>query len=405
MNNNKKHYAWVICFLCFLINYCALGLTCNGMVPYLPFIREQIGMSNTQVALISTLRCLFSTLTIPTAGWFYHKFGFRFGTVLAMVLLMASRLVMAFAASPMLFYIGAAMMGIAYSYGAMYPTVILSERWFKDSRSTATGIAFCGSSVCAIICPPITTWLVENFSLKAAFMVEAGEVVVIAAILFILMRDQPSDIGLKPYISNSPKAAKEAKERRDVILTPIQSKVLFAGILIQGLIAAGYSSSFSVHYADKGYSSAVIAISISVYGILLAIGKLAFGYGVDKIGTYKVTIIFAVIWIVSSFLTAGCTGPGLFMIMASAMGNGIGMTNGSIGVTSWSGDLTTKAEYDRSIKRYQTIFYAGCLGGSAFPGIVADLTGSYTPAYTIYGFVILISTLLILGLYRSHKLY
>lgn len=210
----NKIYPWIICGACLLLMACAGGLVTTAFSVYLPFLRESFDLTNTQVSIISTVRSLTATVAMFFTTKFYHRFSLRMGTVFSCVILSLSCVVFAMADSAMLCYVAAVLMGISYAFGTMISISLIVKNWFVEKVSTALAVALLGSSVASAIFPTIFTTLIVNKGLSFSFIFEAIMILVIALIMFIVIRDYPSQLNMVPYGSDS---AQEKSVKREKI--------------------------------------------------------------------------------------------------------------------------------------------------------------------------------------------
>ena len=56
----------------------------------------------------------------------------------------------------------------------------------------------------------------------------------------------------------------------------------------------------------------------------------------------------------------------------------------TVGISVWAEAFSSPERYSRVVWLFQTGYGAGALVFSVFPGLVADLCGSYAPAYAIF---------------------
>lgn len=399
----KLHYGWIICIGCFLLNFCALGMCTSTISIFYPYLRERLGVSNTEISMIPTIRCLASTLVIFVTGAYYKKVGLRLGSALSCGIMAISWLMFSRANSIGVCYLASAVMGITYSLGALYPIAIFMRNWFEDKRATAMAISLCGSSLCAIVLPPLITMVIENQGLMTAYIVVAAGSFVSAVILFFLLRETPEELGLKAYQGAKGSSGKETvRKKRDVVLSSPEKFLLIFALLLMGLVGAPSTAHYSIHFQTAGYTGLAAAAAISVYGIALAVGKGSFGVLDDRIGTYKVNYIFLVAWVVASVATALVNGSSILLLNTASFLNGIGLTNASIGVTLWCGELASEKDYERSVQSGQIANTVGSFVGTPIPGMVADLTGSYAPIYLCYAVMLSVMGIIVQWLYRKH---
>ena len=72
----------------------------------------------------------------------------------------------------------------------------------------------------------------------------------------------------------------------------------------------------------------------------------------------------------------------------------------TVGVTIWAADLSTPERYGRTIRLFQSAYGAGCVLISFLPGAIADLTGSYAPAYGLFAGLLAFSLAVLQSTYR-----
>ena len=82
----KPHYGWIICLGCTLLLFTTMGLIANVFSVYRPYIIAQLGFSNTQCAMITTIRCMFSLVSMCFIRPFYQKLDIRLGTGIAVLI-------------------------------------------------------------------------------------------------------------------------------------------------------------------------------------------------------------------------------------------------------------------------------------------------------------------------------
>jgi MFS transporter, ACS family, hexuronate transporter len=79
--------------------------------------------------------------------------------------------------------------------------------WFPGSlRATANSVSVCGSSIGAIIAPPLVAWLALNYNWHMAFIVPGVVGLVLAVLWFFVYRDPPPEVSLEAVGSSSPKS-------------------------------------------------------------------------------------------------------------------------------------------------------------------------------------------------------
>ncbi len=404
----KVYYGWYVCAAGMLLLFMTMGVTQNGFSVFLPYIRESYGFTNTQTSTIVTARCLVAFASMTTVGIYYKKLSLRFGTFIAALLAALAFFVYSIAETYPMFLLGAALTGLSYGLGTMIPLSILMDHWFIRHRALALSICACGSGIATIFLPSLVTVLIEKFSIKTAFTVECIGVLVISIIVVLIMRDDPSDKGLKPYGSEDAKASKKdsavsaASENAEISqaqgetlaetsqageaprMTTTLWLLLGATSLFMGAMANSGFSHIPILYTSSGFSAEAVALMYSSIGVVLTLSKVVYGEVTDRIGGFKSSLLFSTILFAGNALCCLAFLGSTAICVLNVLLLGIGYPIATIGQAIWAGDLASRAEFSKVVRRLQVIYSAGSLIFSSVPGILADRFGSYTPAFIVF---------------------
>ena len=64
---------------------------------------------------------------------------------------------------------------LGVGFGLIYcPAIVIVTMYFEERRAFATGIAVCGAGVGTFIFAPLTTYLIETYTWRGAFLIYAG---------------------------------------------------------------------------------------------------------------------------------------------------------------------------------------------------------------------------------------
>ena len=394
----KVHYGWLVCLGCALLLFCTSGLSINAFTVYQPYILEQNNFTNAQSSMIITFRSLFSFLAMFLTGKYYEKFSLRTGMAMAGLLTLSGFVLFAFAASHFVYCLAAVAVGLGYGLGTMIPIAIVLDHWFLSKRTLAIGICSAVTGVSTLGIPSALTYMIETYGLKRTFLAEACCIAVLVLAAVLLIRDHPSQMGLKPYGAESqwvkPVSGRSTLDRKHwVLIVPML-------LLLGALTSVGYSH-LSMLASAKGFDTHITALAITVSGIMMTLGKFVFGGVSDKIGTYRCNWIFGLILICG--LTLCCLmGSSVVLLFLAMCGYGTGLATTTVGLTAWAGDLSTPEQYDRNVQRFQLGYAAGTLLFSSLPGVLADrFGGSYVPAYVFFAGCAVFVVLSVQWLYRS----
>ncbi|MGI6748784.1 MAG: MFS transporter [Anaerovoracaceae bacterium] len=98
------------------------------------------------------------------------------------------------------------------------------------------------------------------------------------------------------------------------------------------------------------------------------------------------------------FLTANA-GISVYVLFLCPIIIGLSGSLGSMGPTVWAQSLSSKKNLTRTISHFQIATMAGGIICTLLPGIIADYTGSYSPAFILFILMLAIVLVLIKHLY------
>ena len=403
------HYAWTICAAGTLLIFITMGAVSNAFSIYMPYIRDEFGLTNAQTSTLVTMRLVVAFVCMLLIGKYYDLFNIRVGGSLAAAFGGLTFLIYSFASDFTLFAVGAGVSGLAYGFGSMVPVSILMTRWFDDHKALAISICSAGSGLGSIILPPVVTGLLSTLSMPTVFRIEAAFILLCAAVIYLAIRNYPHDMGLTRLGENRERLKQAAQENAAPrsMKAPITKAVLIlscAGSFLMGAQGNPGIMHIPVLYTSEGFTAVFAATLMSIIGAALTVGKIVFGEVTDKIGGFRSSIIFFILLVLGNGLCclAG-TGNAVLGLTAVAV-LGVGYSVSTIGPSIWAGDLSSEMEFPKTMRTFQIFYSLGALITASVPGILADrFSGSYVPAYVMFTAMALIASLLIVGAYVKKK--
>lgn len=392
-------YGWVIALACLLLHFAAGGMTGLGFSLHAPYLREALGLSNSQLALIPTFRCLATMAALPLAERLSRRCSLRRMLSLSCLALAAVFGGFAFCRAALPFCLLAIGMGAVYAFGTTVPITVLLHRWFHGRRGTAASLALSGAGVCSIAAPPAVALLIDRLGLQRAFLWEAAAIALLALLLFLLLRDSPEEMGLRPLDGPTPESPaprpKTTGRKGDRGLG-----LLLAASALAGCVGSPSSTNLSLHFVTEGIPYAVAAAAVSLYGLALTAGKLSYGVLTDRLGARRVNAFFFACWAMAQGLTIFVAGQWRALLFTAALLHGIGNSLATVGLPVWTENFSSEEDFSRNMERCQLAYSIGSLAATPLPGILADAAGSYAPSYVFYFLAVAAAFLLVRRAYR-----
>lgn len=395
-----------------------IGAVANGFSVFLPYVIEEHGFSYTQGSNLITIRCFFSFVAMLVVDRYYKFFSLRTGSSIATFLTCVGFAIYAASDTYLMFCIGAALCGFAFSFGAMIAVSLLMGNWFEENKATAIGICAAGSGIATILLAPVTTLLVEGISLSAAFGIESLGFFICTVLMFLVIRDAPrgkempdahviagnADIDIKERNVSEKQIQVSALERADSGISRDVLVFMVCASLLTGMTANTGVTHLAALYTADGYEPMMTAFLVSLMGIVLTVGKIAYGVLVDKMGGLGSTLIFTVILVLGHVLCVLSYTQNAVLGVSSAVLAGLGWPIGIMGPSVWAGDLARPEGYARALQIFQLGYSAGAMLFAGVPGIMADLAGgTYNSAYALMGVMLTVFACLMITAYKRQR--
>lgn len=375
MQNPKG--CWRMCIAAALAQFCTIGLNVNVFSVYVPYLTELLGLSYNQNSAFMMVRNLCSVGSVYLAKFFYDKLDIRLGYTLVLILNALGVFLYSCSNSFDLLCIAAAVSGLSYGLGGIYPAAILIHRWFPHHEGLAMGICAASSGLALTIGAPIITALTENFSVQYAMYCEIVFLLLIVVVCFILVRNYPDG---EIHYTFRPKNVRH----------PIKFSWMMIAIIAVGILGGSFSY-LTIHYTTEGFDPYKVSIIVSIIGLVLTGSKFVLGELLDLVGAFRINWVYLSLAILSCVCFSIGSSAGFSVAITGAILYGIGDAVATVGVPAYAKDLSNPGEYAATQQQYQTAFLSGGLICALITGPLATVTGSYRAFYLV------VTGLLIMG--------
>ena len=304
----RVYYGWVIVASFFLLNIAGQASgTLNFGLFVIP-ISEELGLSRQTIGWAQTGRLWAGGLSGVAIGWWLDRYGPRVPVLVAIVVATVGLLVLARAQSAAVLFGVLLALGAsgwtAAGGGALFATVPVAK-WFIRLRGRATGMVQLGLGVGGAVFLPLTQVLISNHGWRSAWVTLAW---LSAAMLplVLLLRRQPSDLGLEPDggpggasrrrrrgaarpaaetasapPAPAPSAAAHAWTLRAAARTATMWQLCGAFAILACLLGAA-SVHRVPHWVELGFSPGTVSFAFGVDAATATITALAAGFLVER---------------------------------------------------------------------------------------------------------------------------
>lgn len=380
MVDRKFHYGWLVVIACMFLNAIGTGIFSSIFGLFFPSIVAEYGYSQASVAGIISIAIVGGLFATGAFAKLYQKYSTRHLVLVFGVLNGISYLVMSMANTlPMMYAVGA-FIGIFGMGATALSSPMLITKWFKDSRGTAMGMAVAGAGLGPAIMAPIITSVIEKGGHKLGFIVLGGIIIGSMIIAFLLIRNSPEDMNLKPYENNKTTNDKNdsEKEQYNYTLKEAFKTKMFVGfvlfIVVVCTVVQGLLVQVPSYLNATGFAAGQIGMIVAAYAFVASFGKILIGWTYDKIGVFKGNFIFFGLMITSFVaLYMAQSMPNAVYLYVLCAGLGLGLT--PVAVPLLVSLLFGSKHYSTLYPVFMIMMSFGAIVGGILAGGIIDSVG------------------------------
>jgi MFS family permease len=193
------HYGWVMVAVTFFTALITAGTVGAPGVFIVPLQRE-FGWSAAEISSALSIRFILFGLMAPFAAALMNRYGLR-NVTLAALLIVASALVASLAMTKVwhLILLWGVVIGIGTGLTALVLGATIAARWFSARRGLVVGILTASVATGQLVFLPLLAGVTERMGWRVALLLVCAMLALAAFAVAMVMRDRPSDVGLRPF--------------------------------------------------------------------------------------------------------------------------------------------------------------------------------------------------------------
>ena len=193
------HYGWVmvgVTFLTALISAGTVGAPGVFIVP----LQKEFGWTTAEISSALSIRFILFGLMAPFAAALMNRYGLR-NVTLSALLVVVSGLVASLAMTKVwhLMLLWGVVIGIGTGMTALVLGATIAARWFVARRGLVVGILTASVATGQLVFLPLLATLTDRYGWRVALALVCVMLGVAAFAVLMIMRDRPSDLGLRPF--------------------------------------------------------------------------------------------------------------------------------------------------------------------------------------------------------------
>jgi MFS family permease len=193
------HYGWVIIAVTFLTALTTAGAVGVPGALILPLTKE-FGWDTAQISSALAIRLVLFGLMAPFAAALIERYGVRRVVIIAIAMIVVGLLLaLVMTQAWHLIVLWGIIVGIGTGMTALVLGATVSARWFTARRGLVIGILTASAATGQLVFLPLLASLTDHMGWRVALAVMCAMLGVAAFAVLMLMRDRPSDVGLRPF--------------------------------------------------------------------------------------------------------------------------------------------------------------------------------------------------------------
>jgi len=288
------HYGWAMVAVTFFTALISAGTVGAPGVFIVP-LQHEFGWSTAEISSALSIRFVLFGLMAPFAAALLSRYGLR-NVALAAQLIVASALLASLGMSQVwqLVLLWGVVIGIGTGMTALVLGATIAARWFVARRGLVVGILTASVATGQLIFLPLVATITDRYGWRTALALICAMLCISALAVLMIMRDRPSDLGLRPFgddgteplpappPSNAPILSAALGTLRDASKSPV-FWALFVTFAICGASTAGLVQVHLIPMClDFGIPQVQAASLLAAMGVFDFFGTIMSGWLSDR---------------------------------------------------------------------------------------------------------------------------
>ncbi|MER6674620.1 MFS transporter [Streptomyces sp. NPDC000983] len=297
----RIHRAWFVAAVTFVT---IIGAAAFRSLPGLLIdpLHQEFGWSRGTIASAVSVNLALYGLTAPFAAALMDRFGIRKVVAVALtVIAIGSGLTYWMTAAWQLLLCWGLLVGLGSGSMALAFAATVTNRWFTERRGLVTGILTAASASGQLIFLPLLSWMVDEHDWRPAAVTVALAALAVVPFVWLLLRDHPADVGLKPYgakefVPKPPPATGAARRAVRVLLDAARTGPFWllagtfaiCGASTNGLVQTHFVPAAHDHHMPVQAAASLLA----VIGVFDVVGTIASGWFTDRYEARRLLAVY-----------------------------------------------------------------------------------------------------------------
>ncbi|MBF6329694.1 MFS transporter [Nocardia transvalensis] len=287
------HPAWFVAIIGFFALIGAAGFRSVPSVLMDP-LHDEFGWSHGTIGAAVSVNVVLYGLISPFAAALMDRLGMRLVVAGALVLVaLGAGLTVFMTQTWQLWMTWGVLVGVGVGSMSMPFVATVTGRWFVRHRGLVTGVLTAAGATGQLVFLPLVSMLAQSYGWRTPSLVVAGIALAAVPLVWLFLRDYPSDVGVLAYGAEPGSTAGVRTEVRGgaaravTVLVNCSRKPVF-WLLVGGFMICGASTNglIQTHFVtaahDHGMPLTMAASLLAVIGIFDVVGTVLSGWLTDR---------------------------------------------------------------------------------------------------------------------------
>lgn len=291
-NPKAFHYSWIVAAITFFTLLISAGIRSTPGVLIVP-LEEYFHWDRTVITFALAINLALYGLCGPFSAALIDRYGVRKVSIYALLILVIGTSLSTWIKTPwQLILTWGVMVGLGTGFTSSVLGAVVANQWFKKHKGLVVGIFSASGAAGQLLFLPILAKVVESKGWQMSVWITALSALFITILVFLFLRNQPSDLGILPYggkeaenvqIKTNLNPFKSAFNGLKIGIKSMEFWLLSGSFFVCGASTNGLIGTHFIPAAmEKGYTEVTAAGFLAVIGIFNIIGTTISGWLSDR---------------------------------------------------------------------------------------------------------------------------
>lgn len=291
----KLNYGYIVAISCFIMAFFYVGYANNSGSLYVVPVTQHYGFSRAEFSMVFSIVSIVSMFVNLAFSAVYARLGVKKLITIGMILSSLAFFIYYKATSLLMFYIGAFIFGIGFTYTNMLTFTLLINSWFTEKRGTILGFISAGTGFGGSVMSPVIGFVIATYGFKQSYLLTAIILLVLVVPIVLITKLNPES-----ELRDVRQVGKDFNKKPLKLLLKEKSVLLCLTIIfLGGFVMGPWLNIVAAHLMDRGFDELFTSQILGAILFIMGLSKIIIGAIHDRAGI-KVSVGICLVFFVIS---------------------------------------------------------------------------------------------------------